>query len=403
VSDALSIGVVCYPSFGGSGIVASELAVGIAKRGHQVHVISSAPPRRRLPPCENLHFHEVGSSSYPLFEHTPYTLALACAIVRVAREQRLDLLHVHYAVPHTASAYLARQTLGAAAPRIVTTLHGTDLTRVGVDPNYESVTRFTAGSSDAITTPSAYLGREAERFLDMAEPPPVEVIPNFVDVERFAPPPDKADPGTVAERAQLLELFGDGRAGASASPSGPMLFHVSNFRPIKRVGDTIDVLARVRQQLPARLLLIGDGPERAAVAQRARQLGVQDSVCFLGRRVDFAAQLKHADAFLLPSESEGFGLAALEAMSSGVPVFGYRVGGLPEVISEDVGRLVLPFDVAALGDAVLEVLADQPTQLALGQAGRARALTQFRAEPALDRYERFYREVLDGSSPRRSG
>jgi N-acetyl-alpha-D-glucosaminyl L-malate synthase BshA len=392
VSEALAIGVVCYPSFGGSGVVASELAAGLATRGHRVHVIANAPPSRRMPACENLRVHEVAVPHYPPLEYPPYTVAMASAIVRVASEHRLDLLHVHYAVPHAASAYLASQTLGPAAPHVVITLHGTDVTQVGVDASYASVSRFTTAAVDGISVPSAFLKQQTERWLGGAELPPIDVIGNFVDVERFAPP--------VARSAQRLDaLFAAARKSGDQS-GGPTLVHVSNFRPVKRVVDVIEVLARVRRQLPARLVLIGDGPERAHVAQRARALGVQEQVCFLGRLIDFSAHLGDADAFLLPSETEGFGLAALEAMSCGVPVFGYRVGGLPELVSEDVGRLVAPLDVAGLAQALLDVLAEPEAHATLGRAARRRAVARFRSGPALDCYESWYRRIL-GAPPRR--
>jgi L-malate glycosyltransferase len=393
VSAPLSVALVCYPGFGGSGIVASELAVGLARRGHRIHVIANAPPRRGLPASENLHFHELAVSKYPLFDYPPYTLAVASAIMRLADRERLDLVHVHYAIPHTSSAYLAGQALGANSPRIVATLHGTDVTRVGLDPNYEPITRFTAGQLDGISVPSQFLKRETEHWLALPAIPPIEVIGNFVDVERFAPAPGE-------ERKPLSDLFP--AAGGGAQQSGPMLFHVSNFRAIKRVGDVIEVLARVRRRLPARLILVGDGPERAPAAQLARELGVEGSVCFLGKRTEFTEYLAQADAFLLPSEIEGFGLAALEALSCGVPVFGYAVGGLPEVVTPDEGRLVAPFDVDALADAVVEVLVAPAIQSALSASARQRVLHHFQSAPALERYERFYRAVLAAPSRRRT-
>lgn len=269
MSGELGIGVVCYPSFGGSGVIASELAVGLARRGHRVHVIASAPPSRALPQCDRLFFHEVSISDYPLFEHPPYALAVAASVVEVASEHHLDLVHAHYAVPHAASTYLARQVLGPRAPRFVTTLHGTDVTRTGIDPAYLSITRFTVAASDGITVPSDFLRREAYRLLGVPSARPIEVIPNFVDTEHFAP-------ALGRERARLAELF-EQQWGPS-SETGPILFHVSNFRPVKRVTDLMEVLARVREHVPARLVLVGDGPDRAQAAQRARELGLQRSV-----------------------------------------------------------------------------------------------------------------------------
>lgn len=375
-----TLGVACFPSFGGSGVVAADLAVGLARRGHRVHLLASAPPSRALPPCERLSFHPIRVTSYPLFEHAPYALAAASAMVELARSTRLDLLHVHYAVPHAASAYLARQILGGAL-RVVTSLHGTDVTTVGADPSYREVTRFTVGASDGVVVPSRALAEEARALLG-PHTPPLEIIPNFVDTERFSP-------ATPRDTRVFDALFG----GAPAAP-GPVLFHVSNFRAIKRPLDLVEVLAAVRQQLPARLVLVGDGPERAATEARAAALGLTDVVRFLGKQSSFVELLRHADAFVLPSHSESFGVAALEALSAGVPVFGYRVGGLPELVTPDVGRLVEPHDAHALAAALVEVLSSPTTQAALATAARARAVAHYRVEPALDRYEAFFRHIL---------
>jgi N-acetyl-alpha-D-glucosaminyl L-malate synthase BshA len=359
------------------------LATGLAERGHRVHVIASAPPSRALAKSERLLFHEVSVSDYPLFDHPPYTIAVAAKIIEVVREQRLDLVHAHYAVPHAASAYLARHALEQAAPRFVTTLHGTDVTRVGIDPNYQSITRFTVAASDGVTVPSDFLRREAYRLLDLHEDLPIEVIPNFVDTDRFAPAEQR-------DRARLDELF-----AGNGGTNGPVLFHVSNFRSVKRTADLMDVLARIRRLVAARLVLVGDGPERSLAAQRAADLGITDAVCFLGKQADFVDYLKHADAFLLTSESESFGVAALEAMSAGVPVFAYRVGGLPEVVAAHTGTLVEPFDVASLSHSVVAAVTDSARQTTLAQAARAHVLAHFRRGPALDRYEAYFRKVLD--------
>ncbi|MEO8602680.1 MAG: N-acetyl-alpha-D-glucosaminyl L-malate synthase BshA [bacterium] len=383
MSEALRIGVVCYARFGGSGVVAAELASGLAARGHRVHVIASAAPGRVLRVSERLHLHVVHVPEYPVFDHAPYGLAVAGAIVEVASAERLDLLHVHYAVPHAASAYLACQVLDAAAPRCVITLHGSDVTPVGSEPSYRAVTRFAVAAADHVTVPSEYLRRQAHHHLDLAEQPPIEVIPNFVDTDHFAP-------AARRDRRVFDALFG-------APADGPVLFHVSNFRAVKRPTDLIDVLVAVRRRVPARLVLVGDGPERLRTAEHARACGVADSVCFLGQRPDFADLLPHADAFLLPSESESFGVAALEALSAGVPVFAYRVGGVPEVVVPEVGVLVAACDVAALAQAVLNGLED-PAQLAeRGRAARAHALAHFRRDRALDRYEACFRRVVERS------
>jgi N-acetyl-alpha-D-glucosaminyl L-malate synthase BshA len=385
----LRIGVVCYASLGGSGVIAADLAAGLAERGHRVHVIAGAPLSRPLAASARLAFHAVTVPDYPLFEQPPYELALAAAIADVARAEQLDIVHAHYGVPHAASAYLARQVLASAAPRVVTTLHGTDVTGVGAHPSYRSITRFTVAASDALTVPSEFLRRAARDLLGEAELPSIEVIPNFVDTEQFVPAAQR-------DRSRFDPFFAAGQRG-----DGPVLFHVSNFRPVKRVGDLLDVLARVRRRRPARLVLVGDGPERQHAAERAAALGVADAVSFLGLRADFAAELRHADAFVLPSATESFGVAALEALSSGVPVFGYRVGGLPEVVAPSVGTLVESGDVAALADAVLAAIGDPARHAVMAHAARAHVLQRFGRAAALDRYEACYRRVL--ADPGRGG
>ncbi|HEU4734208.1 MAG TPA: N-acetyl-alpha-D-glucosaminyl L-malate synthase BshA [Kofleriaceae bacterium] len=407
----LSIAVVCYPGLGGSGVVAAELALGLAARGHRIHVVATSVPERllgrrgpgarpgspELPGpaggapgasgeiAPGIWFERVEVPSSPVFEHGPYDVAVASHLVELVRRTPVDLVHLHYAVPHAASALLVASVLGAAAPAMVITLHGTDVTRLGAHPSLRPVTAFALAAADGLTAPSRYLaGVAVERFGLAAER--IEVIPNFVDLARFKPPPHGRD--RVA--SGLAALFPD-RAG-----DGPILFHVSNFRPIKRPLDLIEVLARVRRTLPARAVLVGDGPERDAVAARARALGVGDAVCLLGRRDDFCVLLGHADGFVLPSESEGFGVAALEAMAAGVPVFGYRVGGLPEVVSEGAGVLVPCGDVDALAQAVLAGAGDRAARDEMGRAARARAEAGFGGDAAIARYETYFRRVLAG-------
>jgi len=383
MTQPLSIAMVCYPSFGGSGVVARELAVGLVERGHSVTLVASDPPSRVLPEHERLRFRQVRVPHYPVFQHAPYTLAVASTLVELAREQAIDLVHVHYAVPHATSALLATQVLGATAPAVVTTLHGTDVTGSGADPSYAVITQHAVRASSAITVPSGYLAQKAQAWLsqDGSAAPTIEVVPNFVDTDRFAP-------AARRERQELAELF------AGGDPVSPILFHVSNFRAVKRVGDLFDVLRRVREQLPARLVVVGDGPERASAEQKARELGLSESVCFLGNQVKFIELLKQADAFMLTSEIESFGLAALEAMSCGVPVLGYRVGGLPEVVNESAGVLVPPFDLDALARAAVELFSDGARRDTLGRQARERALSTFKREPALDRYETVFQRAL---------
>ncbi len=377
----LAIGIVCYPSLGGSGVVAAELAAGLAERGHRVHLIASAAPGR-APLAPNVRLHTVAVPQYPLFTHAPYEMAVAGTIVDVASAYGLDILNVHYAVPHAASAYMARRVLDAAAPRCVVTLHGTDVTRVGLDPSIRAVTRFAITAAEQITVPSQFLRAAAAELLGTETAQRIAVLPNFVDTDAFAP----ASP-SGAQRAVIDALFG-------GTANGPTLMHVSNFRPVKRTADLIELLARVRRSVPARMVLVGDGPDRAAVAAQVAARGLGDHVRLVGPVGELPALLRHADAFVLTSESESFGVAALEALSSGVPVFAYRVGGLPEVVGRDCGALVEPFDVAALAAAVCAALGD-PTRLhTLRRAARDHAMTHFARAAALDRYEACFRQVL---------
>ena len=385
------MGIVCFPGLGGSSVVAAELAEGMAARGHEVHLISRARPFRSTSSTSTsssggglgrVHFHKVPMPDYPVLDHAPYTVALASTLIEIGRAHGLQLLHVHYAVPHAAAGYLARQALGTRGPKLVTTLHGTDVTRLGSDPAYRAATAFTLTASDGVTVPSAFLREEARHRLGLPADMAIEVIPNFVDTERFRP-------AAARDPSRLHALFGGGE--------GPVLFHVSNFRAVKRPGDLVEVLSRVRRHVPARLVLVGDGPERDEPEARARDLEVDAHLRFLGRRDDFVDLLQHADAFLLPSETESFGVAALESLSAGVPVVGYRVGGLPEVVCEGVGRLVAPFDLDALADAVLELVTKPNVRDALAQKARAHAVASFQLQPALDRYESYFQRVLSHS------
>jgi N-acetyl-alpha-D-glucosaminyl L-malate synthase BshA len=368
----LSIGVACFSTFGGSGVVASEVASSLARRGHRVHVFSDAPPGRLQGDGAGVLFKRVVAPAYPQLGHDLYTLALASSIIDVARTDGLDLVHAHYALPHAVSAELARQVREAEAPGraplVVTTLHGTDTTLVGIDPTFRPLTRFAVASSDAVTVPSAWLAEATRRNLELPPDFPIEVVPNFVDTDRFVP-------------------------GAPATP--PVLVHVSNFRPLKRAGDVVRVFARVHAGRPARLRLVGDGPERAAAEALARELGVAADVELLGERDDLPALLADAAAFLLPSETESFGLAALEALAAGVPVVASRVGGLPEVVRDgEDGFLHAVGDVEAMAASAARLADDAALRARLGAAARARAVADFRAEPAVDRYEALYRRVL---------
>jgi N-acetyl-alpha-D-glucosaminyl L-malate synthase BshA len=376
LTQPLRLATVCYPALGGSGVIASELALALANRGHRVHLVATALPERLK--ATAVRFEHVDVPSSPVFEHAPYGEAVASRLIELVRREPLDLVHLHYAVPHAASAMLVTQVLGAAAPAMVVTLHGTDVTTLGSHPSLHAVTAFALDACAGLTTPSHYLRGQAVDHFGLL-PDRIDVIANFVDLERFAPPARR-------DRAQLAGLFGTAEAG-------PVLFHVSNFRPIKRPLDLIEVLARIRRTLPARLVLVGDGPERAAVEARARELRVTDAVCSLGRRRDFAGLLAHADGFLLTSESESFGVAALEAMASGVPVFGYRVGGVPEVVG-DAGTLVPCGDVDGLAAAVIAGVRDRRAHDTMTELARARAEALFSMNLAVERYEIYFRHVL---------
>lgn len=375
----MRIGVVGFSSLGGSGVIATELAAGLAERGHEVHLFAPEAPLRPLPALEGLRFHAVDAPAHPALREPPFALALASRLIEVAEARRLDLLNVHYAVPHAVSARLAVDALGPAAPKVVVSLHGTDVMRVGADPAYRRVTSRAVEAADAITAPSGFLRERAHELLGLRRS--IEVIPNFVDVERFHP--------GARDDAMLRELF------PALEPADPLLVHVSNFRPVKRPLDLMEALARIRERLPARMLLVGDGPEREKTEARARQLGLGEAVRFLGARPDFATLLRQADLFLLTSEMESFCLAALEAMSSGVPVAGYRVGGIPEVVTEEVGRLVAPFDVDALAGAAVALL-QAPDRGERARRARARAERHYRRGPAFDRYESLFQEIIGG-------
>jgi N-acetyl-alpha-D-glucosaminyl L-malate synthase BshA len=374
------VGVVCFSTFGGSGVVATEIAVELARRGHAVHLFSDDLPGRMDPAnpaalTSGLVFHCVAPPAYPQLKHSPYTLALTSTIVEVSRRERLDLIHAHYALPHAVAAQLARQVLaaeaGAHVPRIVTTLHGTDITLVGSDPSFLPLTRFSIAASDAVTAPSAWLARATHEILGVPAAVAIDVIPNFVDVDRFTPAPRPA-------------------------PHAPVIAHVSNFRPLKRLDDVVEVFARVRAARPARLRLIGDGPDRPRIQAAIAARGLAADVELLGERTDLPALLPGADVFLLPSEVESFGLAALEALSCGVPVVASAVGGLPEVIADgEVGFLRPVGDVAAMAEAVERLLDDEALRRRMGRAARRLAETRFALGPAVDRYLSLYRRVLD--------
>jgi L-malate glycosyltransferase len=371
----VKIGISCYPVYGGSGVVATELGIELAGRGHEVHFITYAQPFRLPYFLERVFYHEVEVPSYPLFEHPPYNLALSVAIQNVVERHDLDLLHAHYAVPHATSAWIAKEMLGREGFRIVTTLHGTDITLVGQDPSFRSLTQFSIAKSDGLTSVSEYLRRETHEHFDIPLDD-IRVIPNFVNLEKY-----RRD-AYPCHRSKL------------AREGEKIITHISNFRGVKRVEDVVRVFARVAGRMPARLLLIGDGPDRMRVQELAEEKGVADRVLFLGKQNSVAELLSCSDLFLLPSESEAFGLVALEAMACGVPVVATRTGGIPEVVEDGVtGYLAAVGDVESMADASIALLSDKQAWRQFSAAARAGA-ERFSAVQVVAQYESYYSEVL---------
>jgi len=371
----LKIGITCYPVYGGSGVVATELGLELAKRGHEVHFITYAQPFRLPRFVERVYYHEVTVPAYPLFDYPPYSLALSVAMHSAAVHHDLDLLHVHYAVPHATSAWLAREMLERSDFRIITTLHGTDITLVGSDPSYETVTRFSLQRSDGLTAVSEYLRRETiERFGVSCER--IHTIPNFVDLSEYRRDRD------ACHRSQF------------AAPDEKVLMHISNFRPVKRMEDVVRVFGRVSRRIPSRLVLIGDGPDRGRAEQAAIEEGVASRVRFLGKQESVADLLACADLFLLPSQLEAFGLVALEAMACGVPVVACRVGGIGEVVPEAEAGMLAPVGaIDEMAEHAVSILADADRWRRMSAAARA-AAARFDADRIVPMYEAFYREVL---------
>ena len=376
----MKIGITCYSTYGGSGIVGSELAKELAARGHTVHIIARSLPTRITELSDQIQFHEVEALNYPLFEAPHFTLALAVKQAEIASREGLDLLHVHYAIPHSISGYLAREMLRGRHPLpLVTTLHGSDITIVGRDRSYMGVTRFAIAESDGVTAISHYLSRATCESFGL---PGVRVIPNFVDVDYYR----RSDGAGLRERL---------------APGGEkLLVHVSNFRPVKRLTDCVEIFARVAPEVPSRLVLVGDGPDAAAAQALAEERGVAADVVFVGKQPRIVDYLSIADVLLMPSESESFGLAALEAMSCEVPVVASRVGGLPEVVEEGVsGYLREVGDVAGMSEAALAILADDGLAARLGAEGRRIAVERYTTEQIIPQYVDYYREVLEHFDP----
>ncbi len=381
----MNIGITVYPTYGGSGIVGSEIGRELADNGHNVHFISSALPTRLTELNERVHFHEVEMMNYPLFEHQPYSLALATKLATVARAENLDLLHVHYAIPHSISAILARESIKSKfyLP-VITTLHGTDITLVGADRSYLPITKYGLQESDGVTAVSRFLKQATIETFDFDD---IEVIPNFI-----CPTYYKRDMDLPLRK----ELAGEGEI---------LLTHVSNFRPVKRPMDCIEILNKVREMGGnARLIMVGDGPERSACEYRCEQLGVCDYVSFVGKQDNIADYLAISDIFILPSESESFGLAALEAQACQVPVIASRIGGIPEVITDkETGFLSDIGDIEKMSADTLRLVNDEDLRLTMGERSRNLAVSRYSATEIIPQYMRFYEKVLERSKTQTKG
>lgn len=381
----MKIGITCYPTYGGSGVVATELGLELAQRGHEIHFISYAQPIRLRGEEPNIHYHEVEVSRYPLFDYPPYDLALATRMAEVAQLYDLDLLHVHYAIPHSVSAMLARQMLasGSRGRRLpfVTTLHGTDITLVGLDRSYLPITRYSIEQSDGVTAISNYLKDRTQRVFDVKKS--IEVIYNSVNCDVYF------------RNTKLAEEL----RREYAPDNQRVLVHLSNFRPVKRVTDVIEIFDRVRKRIPSRLLLIGDGPDRSVAEWLAVQKGIHDDVLFLGKQDQIYEKLSIADIMLLPSELESFGLAALEAMACEVVPISTRAGGVPEVIDHGTsGFLADVGDVETMARYAIELLSDENRLREMGKRARAVAMDRFCSTKIVKQYEDFYRRVLERSA-----
>ncbi len=374
----MKIGITCYPTYGGSGVVATELGIELAARGHEIHFISYTIPIRLTGASERIFFHEVEVTTYPLFDHPPYTLALATKMGEVAEQAGLDLLHVHYAIPHSVSALLARMM---AAPRrlpFITTLHGTDITLVGSDRSYLPITRFAIEQSDGVTAISNYLRDRTLREFEIKRS--IDVIPNFGNCD-------------------LYKNCRDSEARARYAPgSEPILMHLSNFRPVKRLTDVVEIFALVREKIPAKLVLIGDGPDRGAAEYIVRKKKLTKDVHFLGKQDHVQDKLGLADLFLLPSDEESFGLAALEAMACEVPVVATNVGGLPEVVHHGLdGYLFEPRDVHTAAKYALDILTRPDRGRMMGEMARANARRKYCSNDIIPLYEAYYEKVLNAA------
>jgi len=373
----MKIGITCYPTYGGSGVIATELGKELALRGHKVHIISYALPFKLSQYVENIVFHEVETSSYPLFEFPLYSLALASKMIEVAEFENLDLLHVHYAIPHATSAYLAKQIInGKRDLKIVTTLHGTDITLVGLEPSFLPLVKFSIDQSDGVTAVSRFL--KEKTITNYNSDKHIEVIPNFVDTELFKPNTDNEFRKRIAPDGEKI------------------LVHTSNFRVVKRVTDTIKIFERVNKIIPSKLVLVGDGPDRSDCERLCRELDLCDSVKFLGKQEGLVEILTSCDVFLIPSQSESFGLAALEAMAAGLPVVSSSVGGLPELVKHnETGFIAEIGDVDRMAKYVIDLLKNEKKYELFSRNARKRAVDNFDKSKIVPIYESFYDEVLN--------
>ena len=375
----MNVGITCYPTYGGSGIVATELGLELATRGHEVHFISYANPIRLDVETPRIHYHEVEVSNYPLFQYPPYCLALASRMAEVAESYGLDVLHVHYAIPHSISAMLAQQMLRPKRPLpFITTLHGTDITLVGVDPSYFPITKFSIEQSNGISAVSDYLREQTVEVFGVSNE--IRVVKNFVNCDRYKPDDEK-------------------KGAAQYAPAGEkLLLHLSNFRPVKRALDCVRILAEVRKNTPAHLLMAGDGPDRGPAEHLARELKVDKHVLFLGKQSHVERLIPLAHVLLMPSELESFGLVALEAMACGVVPVATNVGGVGELITDgEDGFLEAVGDIAAQSARVTQLLTDESLHYRMRKAGRWNASERFCAEKIIPQYEKYYEDVVNGA------
>jgi len=372
----MKIGITCYPTYGGSGVIATELGKELALRGHEIHFISYALPFRLSQYIENIVFHEVEISNYPLFEFPLYSLSLASKMVEVAKFEKLDLLHVHYAIPHATSAYLAKEMLSKNRDlKIITTLHGTDITLVGLEPSFLPLVKFSIDKSDGVTAVSRFLKEKTiTNYLCEAD---IKVIPNFVDSNFFKPVTNGDFRKTIAPKGEKI------------------LVHTSNFRQVKRVPDTIRIFEKVQKEIPSKLILIGDGPDRSECERLSRELDLCEKVKFLGKQDGLVEILSSSDLFLIPSQSESFGLAALEAMACGLPVISSSVGGLPELVRHnETGFIAEIGDVDRMAKYTLELLSNEKKYSLFSENARQRAVNKFDTSKVVPLYEEYYEQIL---------